>query len=40
MNLSRKQTGSQMQRTDPRGGEGVEKGWIGGVGLADVNYYI
>ena len=36
------ETDSQTQRTDSwlSGGEGVGEGWIGSLGLADVNYYI
>ena len=43
MNISRKQTQTHRHREQTcgcQGGGGAEEGWIGGLRLADVNYYI
>ena len=40
MNLSTKQTHRQKGRLVVVKGMGVGKGWIGSLGLVDVNYYI
>ena len=38
--INERETDSQTQRLVVVKVEGVEEGWIGSLGLADVNYYI